>query len=466
MKEGATTSYDRQSNDSQCTRAKNARHVVEKEFLRHLFRRDDDDADADTCTKEMKQLQGIQGIVFGKSIRSHYAILHVAVQKNSNDGAPFKEHDYAVVRVEFLDDSVDITDQRSWCRRCCKLGDLVVFEGEWIEETDKQTFAVKIDSFSNANDVMSVTHVRYWSMPKCQEWQHQYRPKVVVVDKEEKRNVPKKKRVKIENNSGEQDKTLRHGGNKRDQGECVADFIIHIMMLSLEKRNSGSESTIINDWANGTFSSKSLELRDEAIEALNKGTGVLDAAGGSGYVSMALGMKGVKSTVVDARESVGRLPKRDRKVWNRLLIGVSKKNGNDNNVVLCQPVVPYDSLRAWFAKPPPENVDTSFRHGDVESIPVCGEQHELLRNCSALVALHPDEATDAFVDLAVKRRVPFVVVPCCVFSRFFGYRRKPGTDLPVTTYEDLLDYLCEKDKSIQRTTLPFEGANVALWSVF
>jgi hypothetical protein len=103
----------------------------------------------------------------------------------------------------------------------------------------------------------------------------------------------------------------------------------------------------------------------------------------------------------------------------------------------------------------------------VESIPVCNEEHDLLRNCSAIVACHPDEATDAIVDLAIHQKIPFVVVPCCVFSRYFTYRRKPGTNLPVTTYEDLIDYLVSKNESnIQKTTLPFEGANVALWSVF
>ena len=210
----------------------------------------------------------------------------------------------------------------------------------------------------------------------------------------------------------------------------------------------------------------SQELFDKVIAALNNGSGVVDAAGGTGYVSMALGMKGIKSTVVDARESVGTLPRRDRKVWNRSIARRARQRLEDNDALVCQPVVPYDSLRAWFAKPPPENVDTSFRHADVESIPVCGEDHDLLRNCSAIVALHPDEATDAIVDMAVKRRIPFVVVPCCVFSRFFTYRRKPGTNLPVTTHDDLIDYLASKDESIQRTTLPFEGANTALWSVF
>ncbi len=418
----------------------------------------------------------IQGVVFGKSIRSYYAILHVAMiddegaptvtQQSNSDRCTY----YAVVHVKFQDNPIhSATDMRSWCRRRCKLGDLVQFRGTWTTENDCR-FVVCISSLGlhHADECMRVATVRHWSMPQCQEWQQKYRPKVLVSD-EMKKKKPNKKQVKMEERQssikGETDcETLqRHGGasdNKRDQGDCVAEFLIQIMIESLQRSESQDGSNPSND---------SEELRTKAIAALNQGTGVLDAAGGSGYVSMALGIKGIKSTVVDPRESVGKLPKRDRKVWHRLLCGMPTRNRDeDNEVLLCQPVVvPYDSVRAWFAKPPPQHVDTSFRHGDVESIPVCNEEHDLLRNCSAIVACHPDEATDAIVDLAIHQKIPFVVVPCCVFSRYFTYRRKPGTNLPVTTYEDLIDYLVSKNESnIQKTTLPFEGANVALWSVF
>jgi len=38
-----------------------------------------------------------------------------------------------------------------------------------------------------------------------------------------------------------------------------------------------------------------------------KGTGVIDAAGGSGHVSLGLGQYGIRSTVVDPRPNVGKL---------------------------------------------------------------------------------------------------------------------------------------------------------------
>ena len=59
----------------------------------------------------------------------------------------------------------------------------------------------------------------------------------------------------------------------------------------------------------------------------------------------------------------------------------------------------------------------------------------------------------------------FVLIRCCVFARLFPERTtKDGR--PVSSYEDLLDFLQEKDPSIQRTRLSFGGKNIALWSVF
>lgn len=81
-------------------------------------------------------------------------------------------------------------------------------------------------------------------------------------------------------------------------------------------------------------------------------------------------------------------------------------------------------------------------------------------------ALHPDEATDTIVDVAVQKRIPFMIIPCCVFSRLFPDRRIPNSSQPVCTYDDLIHYLMAKDNTIKKTSLSFDGANVVLWSVF
>jgi hypothetical protein len=276
----------------------------------------------------------------------------------------------------------------------------------------------------------------------------------------------------------------------------------------------------------------------EAIVMLNRGSGVVDAAGGSGHVSMALSMAGIQSTVVDPRPAVGKLPGRDRKYYQRQIrrqwnimddasavttIMSDNECGNSTNLY-CLPVVPFKSIRAWIGVPPID-IDHNRRQPDNHNGPLpvvaCNDRNEfddndddsgninniihedqstacLLATCSAIVALHPDEATDAVVDSAILNQIPFAIVPCCVYSRLFPHRRikrwkpllKSSTDdddaaavaaahstpttiaaaretyEPVVTYHDLLDYLQAKHPSIQRTTLPFLGANVVLWSVF
>jgi hypothetical protein len=156
-------------------------------------------------------------------------------------------------------------------------------------------------------------------------------------------------------------------------------------------------------------------------------------------------------------------------------------------LLYCKPVDvrPFQAFRAWFGMPP-QGVDHTFRNPDDAQVPVCDSQHPLLQDCRAIVALHPDEASDAIVDTAVQLRIPFVIVPCCVFCRLFPHRRiktdayagasKEGTaqntdnadsaTKMVSTYAELLDYLQAKDPSIQRATLPFAGANTVLWSTF
>ena len=90
----------------------------------------------------------------------------------------------------------------------------------------------------------------------------------------------------------------------------------------------------------------------------------------------------------------------------------------------------------------------------------------LLENCSAVVALHPDEATGAVVEWAVRARKPFVVVPCCVYSRLFPGRRTPAGGV-VTNREELVAWLCAKDPEIQTSELPFSGgANTAVYCVW
>jgi hypothetical protein len=298
---------------------------------------------------------------------------------------------------------------------------------------------------------------------------------------------------------------------KRTQGEYLANFLIHMMTykITIEGSRPIQQADPSSSWHHIPPSALSydnnnntslFDIPQGTMNLLNQGTGVLDVAGGSGHVSMALSLRGITSTIVDPRPHVGMLPRRDRKFFakrqqqqqqqqQRVLVVQGKaeedqplspvdsmpvtdrpnsdddndRNNNNGSSHIQRPYttnapVEFQTFRAWFG-PPTE----WHRHGECQQ--VCTVEHALVRNCSAIVALHPDEATDAIVDMAVQLRIPFCIVPCCVFARWYPHRRLRNRN-PVHTYQDLLDYLQEKDDSIQRSILPFEGANTILWSTF
>ena len=513
----------------------------------------------------------LRGVVFGRSVRSTFASIHVArLPDDKDDDDDEDEEEPVLIRVQFVEEAIAL---RSYFRRFCKLGDLLqLYSGKWqrliaddsinITEWQAPRWVVHVESVCLAQQTVRVVERHYWTMPQCQRWQRNYLPITVPIVQKKKgtkqhNDDDDEHRSNLENASGGTPPPLwmdrpssenvhttsrcshhHHGSGlaKRMQGQYIANFLLHMIaqrIIDKGNNNSNCYSTKDDDddvplpdpsqWAQTNVMDIKQHahsvLLQAAVKFLNKnnaagGGGVVDAAGGSGHVSMALAMVGVRSTVVDPREHVGKLPKRDRKIYRNALknsrhrscrqqqlssstLSAIRTNGDtaaleeeeddikmkgkttescsasgSSPALYCPPidaaasVVPYDSLRAWFG-PPPAGVDTSFRHPDQTSVSVLDVDQLKKRTCSAIVALHPDEATDAIVDLAVQLRIPFVIVPCCVFFRLFSHRRKPtNSSEPVSTYQDLLEYLMAKHESIQRTTLPFEGANTILWSYF
>jgi hypothetical protein len=89
-----------------------------------------------------------------------------------------------------------------------------------------------------------------------------------------------------------------------------------------------------------------------------------------------------------------------------------------------------------------------------------------LLTCSGVVGMHPDQAAEPIVDLALALGKPFALVPCCVYSDEFPKRRLRDGRL-VHKYEELLEYLREKDGGrgrIRDAKMPMEGRNVCLYS--
>ena len=100
----------------------------------------------------------------------------------------------------------------------------------------------------------------------------------------------------------------------------------------------------------------------------------------------------------------------------------------------------FDKLQAFFV--------SSYDVRGFVDVKVCEEcsEDKILENCSCIIGLHPDQATGAIVEFAVKHRKPFIVVPCCVFSRLFPNRFVPssgtqgGDKKVVSTKDELVEW--------------------------
>jgi hypothetical protein len=360
----------------------------------------------------------------------------------------------------------NMTFIRSNVRRLCKIGNELEFVGYFETRTpeplsssapsENQSFN-NLDRFvvdyhirSSDQDIicenLSLIQAQKWDATRCQMLQKLYFP----VPTAKQQAKPKRS---VSNGSTVNDLASIHhksGLGKQKMGEVVADFLLYLISalygvdgcpdhISSPKMCDGSisekgdkEAAINKRFDDYQFKDRivpHMVLRvsehKTAFELLEKMTigangrkhsgYILDVAGGAGHVSLALALRNVKSTVIDPRSTVGSLPGRDRKVLRK-----SKKDQF------------FDTYRAWFGARP-EGIDTFFREGcrdyfvktsgpgnlqsvsepdDEERIPVCtiDSEDKLIPNCTAIVALHPDEATGVIIETAVKYRIPFVVV--------------------------------------------------------
>ena len=174
-------------------------------------------------------------------------------------------------------------------------------------------------------------------------------------------------------------------------------------------------------------------LEKFGAEVLNAGTGVLDVAGGRGDVSFELHTKlGIKSTLVEPRER--KLNKKQHK-WLKKKLKTDESTAPEAESMLC------------------EQIRTEFS----------SENFAQFKDCSAIIGMHPDQATEAIVDFALQYSKPFAVVPCCVFPDLFKHRRdRDGA--PVTERMALVDYLARKTGG-EVQYLDIEGANQVVYGV-
>lgn len=160
--------------------------------------------------------------------------------------------------------------------------------------------------------------------------------------------------------------------------------------------------------------------------------GVVDVAGGKGHLSNAITAHGVPCTLVDPFAGLGRDP----------VAGIHAGDG----CAACAGLLLDPRVRC---------VKATLQDA-AQLVP------GLVAKSSAVVALHPDEATEPTIDAARHAKRPFAVVPCCVFRKQFPGRRL-NNGAAVRKYGSLLRYFREKDPRIRSCRLPFAGRNVVLY---
>eukprot|EP00958_Prasinococcus_capsulatus_P011463 scaffold1139_cov202-Prasinococcus_capsulatus_cf.AAC.2 len=227
---------------------------------------------------------------------------------------------------------------------------------------------------------------------------------------------------------------------------------------------------------------------------LSSGVGVVDVAGGRGEVGFELqNMRGIPTTLVEPRQQ--RLTKHQYKALQRRKQRDADEVSKASTPAACPPALEETedefNIFTWNgasapllsgSEEPAPSTPRGFsgegrRRGGMEDddvrVPVREElcphiasqwspaMWDRFKECSLVVGLHPDEASDPIVDFALHHRRPFAIVPCCVFPKLFRRFLRDGT--LVTTRQALCKYYLEKVPGAKCDYLDFQGANMIVY---
>mmetsp|Transcript_14274 Transcript_14274/g.25581 ORF Transcript_14274/g.25581 Transcript_14274/m.25581 type:complete len:485 (-) Transcript_14274:272-1726(-) len=87
---------------------------------------------------------------------------------------------------------------------------------------------------------------------------------------------------------------------------------------------------------------------------------------------------------------------------------------------------------------------------------------ERFQKAGCVIGMHSDQATGSLVQLAVRHRRPFAVVPCCVFTKEFPDRRTPEGKT-VETLNEFIAWLMSHHPNMQVDFLSIDGRNKVLF---
>jgi hypothetical protein len=166
----------------------------------------------------------------------------------------------------------------------------------------------------------------------------------------------------------------------------------------------------------------------------------VDVAGGKGNLSLALVKRGIKAALVDPCAITGRggtlvfTPP----VYGDGLCSAATNDSDDSDVIVIS-----------------ETLSSALN-----------THATTIRLCTALVGLHPDEATEQIVTTALSLQKPFAVVPCCVLHNLFPNRvlyDKHGNASGVRKVGAFIQYLLAMDPRMRTAKLDINGRNIVVF---
>lgn len=242
-----------------------------------------------------------------------------------------------------------------------------------------------------------------------------------------------------------------------------------------DKLPRSTRALVFGEWLVKTF----------GAERLRQGSGVVDVAGGKGYLSFQLQCAGhdVPTTLIEPRpaklhrKQVKLLKKQKKPAFRQVCAWFEPKLWSETDSEEASPrhAEADGTARATRRDEEEEEGDdhqtapseasssttTSQLNLRVERLEA-ETARTILRDCSAVVGLHSDQATEPIVDFALAHNKCFAVVPCCVFpSQFPDRRLKDGQRVVVP--EEFIRYLMEKDARIKVDYLEMAGRNKVVY---
>lgn len=182
-------------------------------------------------------------------------------------------------------------------------------------------------------------------------------------------------------------------------------------------------------------------------DILSRGSGVLDVAGGNGMISRTLCELGIPATLVDPN------PRCD-------------KFSDDSEYELDPATATESTNKSTLFKVIPHPLNGN---GEDLLTSVDDDIRSTIKNCSLICGLHPDQATEPIVTLALSRGVPFAIAPCCVMPCLFPHRvQKRFNNASVRSYSAFCQYLLDmapNGEEFKVAYLPFVGRNKVIYRI-